>query len=121
MLAWSGAWVVMGLAVADEVRGLQKLSDTVVAVGQAAEGTAATLRTLQELPLVGEQVRGPAQQVQEAGRSAIESGRASRESAQNLSVLLGITIAVIPSTPLMFLLLLRFAGRPDRGVDTSTA
>jgi len=45
VLLWTGAWIAMGLTVARQVRGLQNLSDTVVAVGQAAEGSAATLRT----------------------------------------------------------------------------
>lgn len=37
----------------------------------------------------------------EAGESAQESGAASRESVENLSVLLGLTIGLVPTLPLL--------------------
>ena len=110
-LVWSAAWIWMGTRVHDEVRGLTELSDTVVAAGRAADESGAAIEELARLPLVGQRLDRPAQRVREAGRSAMASGRASRDSAQNLSVLLGASIAVIPLTPLLLIPAVRLSRR----------
>lgn len=104
---WCGVWVWLGTQVAAEVRGLTQLSDTVVSAGRAAEASADALEQVGGLPLVGERVEEPVRRVREAGRDAVASGRASRDSAENLSLLLGVAIAVIPCTPVLLLLVLR--------------
>lgn len=98
---WSATWIWVGFQVAAEVRGLRQLSDTVVSVGQAAQESAEAIASLDGVPLVGDRLQEPVRQIRQAGASAVESGRASRSSASNLSVLLGVSIAVIPSTPLL--------------------
>lgn len=111
---WSAGWLWVGLEVAAEVRGLRQLSDTVVSVGLAAEEAGATLAALDDVPLVGGRLDEPAQRVIEAGESAIRSGRISRESTSDLSTLLGISIALIPSTPLLLLVALVVRDRRSR-------
>lgn len=112
---WSAGWIWVGLEVAAEVRGLRQLSETVVSVGRAAEEAGSTLADLDDVPLVGGRLEQPAQRVIEAGESAVESGRISRESTSNLSTLLGISIALIPSTPLLLLVALVLRDRRARG------
>ena len=101
VLVWTVAWIVLALAVAREVRNLRELSDTVVVAGVAVEETGDLVSSLGSVPFVGGQVGEVAARVREAGRSAQASGRESRDSTENLSLLLGISIALIPTLPLV--------------------
>lgn len=99
LAVWVAAWLAMGVAVASELRGLTELSTTLVEVGQSTGRIGSTLRAVGELPLVGDQIQGPAEDVQRAAASAVRSGRSSRSSIETASALLGIAVAVIPSVP----------------------
>ncbi|HEU4974838.1 MAG TPA: hypothetical protein VFT50_07075 [Baekduia sp.] len=105
VLAWTIIWIALGLAIAGEVRGLHQLSGTVVKVGVATQQTGQALDALGGVPLVGDQVGKTAASIQEAGRSTIASGRQSRASIHNLSWMLGLFMAVIPTLPLLGLYL----------------
>jgi hypothetical protein len=100
-VVWMATWIVLGFLVAREVRHLRELSDTVVVAGVAVEETGDLLASLEGVPFVGSQVGDVAERVREAGRSARASGAASRDSTQNLSVLLGLSIGLIPTLPLL--------------------
>lgn len=103
-VVWASVWIFIGVRTADEVQGLRELSDTVVDVGHAVRSSGETIGGLAGLPLVGGRLEEPSQQIVRAGNSAVASGRASRESVQDLSVLLGVSIAIIPIVPLAVLL-----------------
>lgn len=109
LLVWSLTWVATGIAVYSEARGLSELSGTVREVGEAVEAFGASLGTVGDLPVIGGPLGGalevPSEQVQEAGRSAQESGESSRGSIDALSVLLGMSVALIPSLPLLIIYL----------------
>jgi hypothetical protein len=64
-------------------------------------GTGDLLSSLQEVPFVGGRVGDVAERVKEAGRNARVSGRASRDSTENLSALLALAIGLIPTLPLL--------------------
>jgi len=96
---WVAAWIAMGVAVASELGDLTDLSDTVVQAGRATEEVGRTIALLTDLPLVGDQLEGPAREIQRAGTSSVRSGRSSRSSVEDVSTLLGIAIAVIPTVP----------------------
>lgn len=102
---WVILWIVLALLVGREVRNLRELSDTVVTAGVAVEQTGGLVRTLGNVPFLGSRVSGVADQVEAAGRSAQESGRDSRDSTENLSVLLALCIGLIPTLPLLGLYL----------------
>ena len=111
---WLALWIVLALLVGREVRDLRELSDTVVTAGVAVERTGGLVRKLDSVPFLGGQVSGVAEQVEEAGRSAQVSGRDSRDSTENLSVLLALCIGLIPTLPLLGLYLpLRWAWTHD--------
>lgn len=101
LAAWTAAWIAIGLAVADEVKGLAALSDTVVRVGAAVHESGDAIDRVDSLPLVGDAVDLPGDRIRDAGTSAVASGRSSRESVENLSTLLGLAIALIPSLPVI--------------------
>lgn len=100
-VAWTALWIVVAVQVAIEVRGLRDLSSTVTKTGAAVRESGEALERLEQLPVVGGELDGPADRIQEAGRSAVESGESSRESIRNLSLLLAVAIGVIPSVALL--------------------
>lgn len=105
LVAWAVLWFVLGGAVAGEVRGLRQLSATVTQVGVALQQTGETVDGLSSVPLVGDRIGKTGQEIRDAGRSTVSSGRASRESIHNLSWMLWVFLAVIPTVPVLVLYL----------------
>ena len=101
VVVWLVAWVVLALLVGREVRDLRQLSDTVIVAGVAVEETGDLVDSLGSVPLVGGQVGEVADRVRAAGRRAQASGRDSRDSTHNLSILLALSIGLIPTLPLL--------------------
>ena len=101
VVLWVAGWIVLALLVGREVRNLRELGDTVVLAGVAVEDTGDLLATLDDVPFIGGRVGDVAKEVQEAGASARESGRESRDSTDDLSVLLALSIGLIPTLPLL--------------------
>ena len=97
---WLIAWIVLGVAVANQVKQLGDLSDTAVLAGTAIEQTADVLDQIGRIPLVGAAVGDLADSIRKTGESARENGTASRDGVNDLSVLLGLCIALIPTIPL---------------------
>jgi hypothetical protein len=116
LTAWAACWLVLGVMIATEVRGLSDLSRTVTTAGAAVEQTGRLMERLASLPFVGADVARSADQVIEAGRQAQESGGSSRSSVRRLSVLLGVAIAVLPSAPLVLYVPWRLQLARDRRV-----
>jgi hypothetical protein len=100
LVGWTIAWIILAVAVAREMEGLSRLSTTVVLAGRALEETGELLGSFDRVPFVGDQVGEVSDRIRDTGRSARRSARASRESVENLSVLLGVSIALIPTLPL---------------------
>lgn len=101
LLVWVGLWIWMGLAIAHEVSNLTDLSDTVVTAGQAVRTTGQALKNLERIPFVGDQVADVDRQITAAGDAAVASGTQSRDSIHHLSLLLGLSVAVMPSVPVL--------------------
>jgi hypothetical protein len=115
LVGWLVAWIVIGIQVGREVRGLSELSDTVVLAGVAIEQTGDLLEQLGSVPFLGESVGDLASRIRDTGRSAQESAAASRGSIGNMSVLLAVSIALIPTFPLAVIWLgLRLRWRRER-------
>ncbi len=114
LLFWILAWLLLAILIGREIRELKRLSSTVVASSDVLHETANVLRALKDLPLVGEQVATAEDAVERAADSARVSGRASRHTIDALSILLGISIALIPTVPLVGLYLpLRISWRRE--------
>lgn len=93
---WIVGWLVLAYQVASEVRGLRDLSQTVTKTGEAVRESGRALGSLSDVPLVGDRVTEPAQRIEQAGQSAVDSGRSTRDSIDTLSILLAIAIGGIP-------------------------
>ncbi|QEC48272.1 hypothetical protein FSW04_12310 [Baekduia soli] len=105
LVAWVVLWIVMGGAVAGQVRGLRQLSGTAAQIGTALRETGQAVETLSNVPFVGDRVAGAGRQIDAAGVSTIESARASRSSIHTLSWMLWVFLAVIPTVPVLVLYL----------------
>jgi hypothetical protein len=103
LVMWIAGWVVLGITVGNEVRGLTELSDTVQAAGNTLDQAGRQLDTLKGLPFVGNRIHSVGQQLAAAARSAIESGRSSRRHIESLSVLLALAVGAAPTLPLLAL------------------
>lgn len=112
---WAALWIGLGIEVAREVSGLKELSGTVRTTGGAVESAGRALGTVGgSVPVIGGQLSETAREVERAGRSVVASGRSSRESIEELSVLLGLAVGVVPSIPVLgFYLPLRRARRRE--------
>jgi hypothetical protein len=100
LVGWLAAWIVIGVQIGREVRGLSDLSDTVVLAGSAIEQTGDLLDQVGRIPILGHPVGDLADSIRETGRSAQRNAAASRGSINDLSVLLAVSIGLIPTIPL---------------------
>lgn len=103
LVLWVAMWIVLGIQVRNEVRGLAELSDTVEAAGNTLDQAGRQLDTLKGLPFVGNRIHEVGQQLAVAARSAVQSGRSSRSHVLSLSALLGLAVALAPTLPLVAL------------------
>jgi hypothetical protein len=101
VIAWIAAWLFMGMRVHDEVEGLTELSATISRAGGAVEETGHALDEL-NVPFVGDRIDEAATRVVKVGRDTRLSGRTARDSISDLSTLLGVSVALIPLSPILF-------------------
>jgi hypothetical protein len=115
VVAWTVVWILMGIWTQREVSSLRRLSDTVIQSGGAVKQTGEALQGLRSIPFVGGDVARIGREVSAAGVSARRSGRSSRSSVDSLATLLGIAIAIVPTVPMLALLVVtqRLARRSE--------
>lgn len=101
VLLWAVLWIFIAVRVAQEVRDVGKISDTVARVGAAVADSGKAIEDLGGLPIVGGRIEDAGRPIREAGEQARQSAEQSSESANDLSLLLGIAIALVPSLPLL--------------------
>jgi hypothetical protein len=100
LVAWSALWILVGVAVWHEVRGLETLADTVGVAGRSLDDTAATLDAFSGLPVVGGRVGRVARDARRTARSARASARTSRTHVDRLAWVLGTAVPAVAILPL---------------------
>jgi hypothetical protein len=112
---WAVFWIGIATYTAYEVAALRTLSHTIVKAGAATESTGRALAALAHVPFVGGRIASLAAQAIAAGASAHASGASTATTIDQLAVLLGLAIGLIPTVPLLSLYLpLRWSWRRDR-------
>lgn len=101
LVGWAIAWIVIGVQIGRQMRDVATLGDTVVLAGGAIEQTGGLLSQLRRVPFFGGEVEDLADRISETGRSAQVNALESRGSIEDLSVLLAIAVALIPTIPLV--------------------
>lgn len=110
VVVWVSGWILLGLAVAEAVADLTKLSETFRSVGGAVAEVGGALDGI-DIPLLGGPIDRASRAVTDAGRDIVARGRAAREEIEQASALLGSAVALIPSLTVVFLYL---SARADR-------
>lgn len=100
---WSALWIGLGVWTGYEVYALRTLSSTLGTTGRAVHTTGNALGTIGHIPFVGSTLGDLASQVEQAGSSAQASASSSRETIDQLAVLLGIAVGLIPTLPVLAL------------------
>jgi hypothetical protein len=107
LAAWTVLWVVVGVVVWHEVRGLRPLATTVGVAGSSLDDTARVVRSFSQVPVVGGSLGSVADDAERTAASAKRSARQGRSSIDRLAVILGIAVpavAILPVALAFFLL-----------------
>lgn len=111
---WLVLWLVMGAWTGYTIWQLSGLGDTLTSSGEALESAGTALDALGGVPVVGERTAELGQQVVETADEVTGRGADFKSRFQVLSVLIGLSIAAIPTTPVVGLYLpLRWARGRD--------
>jgi hypothetical protein len=100
LATWAVLWVLVGVLVWHEVRGLRPLADTVAVAGRSLDDTAAALRGFSAIPLVGGSLGRVAADASKTAASARVSAREGRHSVDRLALILGIAVPAVAILPL---------------------
>jgi hypothetical protein len=100
LVAWTAIWILVGVLVWHEVRGLRPLADTVTVAGRSLDDTAAALRGFAAVPLVGGSLSRVADDASRTAASARLSAREGRRSVDRLAVILGLAVPAVAILPL---------------------
>src|SRR5262249_28318801 len=100
LAAWTLLWLLCGVLVWHEVRGLRPLADTVAVAGRSLDDTASALRGFSAVPLVGTSLGRVADDASATAASARVSAQAGRDSVDRLAIILGIAVPAIAVLPL---------------------
>jgi hypothetical protein len=103
VVVWTAVWITLGIWTGHEVKALSQLSSTVIRSGRAVQETGDALQRFEAIPFVGGDVADVGRRVSAAGIDARRSGRSSRTAIDNLAVLYGVTIALVPTIPMIAL------------------
>ena len=103
IVLWTALWLVVGLLVHREVSALADASEPVVDAAVALEETAEGIGSIDEIPFVGDIANLPAieRSARRAAVSARVSARETRKGVERLAWLLGVSIALVPTLPLL--------------------
>ena len=100
LATWTAIWILVGVFVWDEVRGLRPLADTVTVSGRSLDDTAAALRGFSGIPLVGGSLTRVANDASRTAASARVSAREGRRSVDRLAIILGLAVPAVAILPL---------------------
>ena len=102
VVLWAVLWIALALGVVQSTRSVAELGGTVSQTGSAVSQVGGVIN---DVPLLPDDVSGASGSVQAAGQSAEVNGTEAQESADRLSIYLGVAIAIIPSVPIIGLYL----------------
>lgn len=113
--AWMVLWIVVGAWSGYTTWQLSDLGDTVSSSGGAITSAGNALQSLEGVPVVGEQPAELGRETSATGEEIQARGQEVKGELRQLAVLLGLAIAVMPTTPVLGLYLpLRGARRRER-------
>lgn len=114
--AWLTLWLAVGIWSGYTIWQLSELGDTVSTSGVAIGSAGEALQSLEAIPVIGEEPGDLGRETLTAGQEIEARGQEVKSQLRQLSILLGMAICLIPTTPVVGLYLpLRLARRREVG------
>ena len=114
VLFWLVLWLVIGGWAGYTIWQVSEVGDTLTTSGRAISSTGDALESLGGVPVVGDRTEELGGEVSVAGQDIVVRGQEVGSQLRQLSVLLGLTIVLLPAVPVLFLYLpLRGARRRE--------
>lgn len=111
---WLVLWLIIGGWTGWTIWELSVLGDTVTSSGEAIGTAGDALVDLAGVPVIGDDTAQVGQEVAGAGVDIADRGQSVKSQLRQLAILLGLAIAVMPTTPVLGLYLpLRSARRRE--------
>ncbi len=111
---WFALWLVVGGWSGYTIWELSELGDTVTESGESIHSAGQALEALGGVPLVGERPLELGKETSATGLDIADRGQQVKSQLRQLSLLLGLAIALMPTTPVLGLYLpQRLARRRD--------
>lgn len=101
MATWCALWLVVGAWAGYEVWMLADLGSTVADSGRALDSAGSALQSLRAVPVVGDTTAEIGDEVRANAADIAARAVDARGSLRRLAVLLGMTIALVPSVPVL--------------------
>lgn len=111
---WLVLWLVVGLWSGYTIWQVSALGDTVTSSGRALDSAGEALQSVSEVPVVGERSGDLGDEVVATAADIAGRGQEIKSDLRRLALLLGLSIALMPTAPVLGLYLpLRAARRRD--------
>jgi len=101
LLLWLLLWCMIGYTLGRTVNELSGLSDGVIGAGQGVSDAAGALDGFSDVPVIGGGVGAIADRIDAVGQGTVQKGEASKDAIFNVSLLIGLVIALGPTLPLI--------------------
>lgn len=106
LAAWVALWLVVGAWTGYEVWQLSELGATVADSGRALDSAGSALQGLGDVPLVGDSTSELGEEVRANAADIVADADSAQSSLRQLAVLLGLSLALLPSVPAVVLIVL---------------
>lgn len=101
VVLWVVIWLVVGAWTGYEIWQLTSLSGSTEDAGRALQSAGSALQGLSDAPIIGDRTSAIGDRVVATATSIVDSGIRAGTSIRSLSVLIGLTVAVAPSGPVL--------------------
>ena len=98
---WCALWLVVGGWTGYELWQLSDLGPTVADSGRALDSAGTALESLGSVPVVGDSTAELGSEVRANAEKIVADAIEARASIRRLAVLLGLTVALVPSVPVL--------------------
>jgi hypothetical protein len=101
LVLWLLVWCAIGFTLGRTVNELSGLSDGVIGAGEGVSDAAGALGDFADVPLIGGGIDAIAGRIDAIGQGTVQKGEASKDAIFNVSLLIGLVVALGPTVPLL--------------------
>jgi hypothetical protein len=101
LVLWLLSWCAIGYTLGRTVNELSGLSDGVIGAGEGVSDAAGALGDFADVPLIGGGLDAIADRIDAIGQGTVQKGEASKDAIFNVSVLIGLVVALGPTIPFL--------------------